>query len=131
MSNLQDLCDAKGLKASVKYGGKTRVSDLPHDDWRYTARHWTVTLKYQGRQMSVEFWQGSAHTKEPTAADALSSIILDANCGEQTFEDFCSEFGYDSDSRKAEKTWKACAKTAPKVRRLLGDDFDLFAQAEH
>jgi len=46
------------------------------------------------------------------------------------FEEFCSEFGYDTDSRKAENTHKACLKVGENIKRLLGDDYDDFLQAD-
>src|SRR5690606_33602845 len=41
----------------------------------------------------------------PHAADVLHSLILDSAAADQTFESWCDEFGYDSDSRKAEATY--------------------------
>lgn len=99
------------------------------------ARHWRVKLyrRVDGkdRQLTCYFSQGSGHTKEPTAADVLSCIASDAQAGYWTFKDFCAEFGYDTDSRKAEATWKACAKMTSKVRQFLGTDFDRVLNAEH
>lgn len=37
----------------------------------------------------------------------------------ENFEDFCNNFGYDTDSIKALKTYKACKKQAEKVSRLF------------
>lgn len=45
--------------------------------------------------------------KSPTAYDVLSCI---QKTSPGTFEQFCSEHGYDSDSRQAEKTWKLCVE---------------------
>ena len=39
-----------------------------------------------------------------------------------TFEDFCSDFGYDVDSRKAEKTYKAVLEEWQAVQALFNDD---------
>lgn len=48
----------------------------------------------------------------PTAYDVLS-CIQKYEVG--TFENFCSDFGYDTDSRRAEKTYKAVCKEWKKV----------------
>ena len=37
------------------------------------------------------------------------------------FEDWCSDFGYDTDSRKSEKTFKVCEHQAKRLRSFLGD----------
>jgi hypothetical protein len=39
-----------------------------------------------------------------------------------TFEDFCNDFGYDIDSRKAEKTYKAVLEEWQAVQSLFNDD---------
>ena len=44
----------------------------------------------------------------PSTCDVLHSLLMDATAFEQTFEDWCSDFGYDTDSRKAEQTYQAC-----------------------
>jgi len=39
-----------------------------------------------------------------------------------TFEDFCSDYGYDSDSRKAEKVYKAVVKELKALQTLFSDE---------
>lgn len=39
-----------------------------------------------------------------------------------TFEDFCSDFGYDTDSRRAKKTYKAVSKEYANMRALFSDN---------
>lgn len=41
-----------------------------------------------------------------------------------TFENFCSDFGYDSDSISALKTYKSCVKEWDNVEKLFGDVID-------
>lgn len=125
MSELQAFCNSKKLKIESVMTGH----DMPEgfDPYGYSYK---VTLRYRGRRLTVPFFCGSM-AGEPTAADVVSSLILDARCGEYDFDEFCRELGYDSDSRKAEKTWKACQAVAPKIRSLLGDDFEAFAEKEH
>lgn len=96
------------------------------DTWTDDASHWTVHLSYQGRRIAVPFHMGSAHRGEPKAADVLSSLILDADgiANARDFADWCSEYGYDSDSRKAERTYKRAQELSERVRRLLGDEYE-------
>ncbi len=126
-TELQKLCASEGVTIKCAYGVKNPDPDMSH-----CMDPWTVTLRYQGRRLTTNFYMGSGHAgKEPTAADVVSSLILDASAGEQSFEDFCTDLGYDTDSRRAFRTYTACRKTAPKIHRLLGDAFDRFAAAEH
>ena len=53
--------------------------------------------------------------------DSLLRQVRDAEAGAQSFEDFCADLGYDTDSRKAEKTWQACKVTAVGLSQLFSD----------
>lgn len=125
MSQLSALCEAKKLRAEVT------MTDAPlPEGFDRNGYAWKVTLSYKGRRLTVPFYTGSA-CGEPEAADVVSCLISDGRAGEESFSEFCAEFGYDEDSRKAEKTWKACKLIAPRIRRLLGNDYDQFDRAEH
>lgn len=56
----------------------------------------------------------------PHPADVLHSLILDSSAVGQSFESWCDEYGYDSDSRKAEATYRECQQNADKLARVLG-----------
>lgn len=56
----------------------------------------------------------------PAIADVVYSLVSDASSSEQTFEDWCAEFGYDSDSRKALATYLECQATRTKLLALFG-----------
>lgn len=110
--------------------GRTRKPWDQYDEWQKEAHPYRVRMRYKGRSLTVDFWMGQAHTAEPDAEGVLDCLLSDASAGEQDFHEFCSEFGYDEDSRKAEKVWKACKQTAPKLRRFLGDDYETFLYAD-
>ena len=57
--------------------------------------------------------------KAPTAASVLHSLILDYSACEQSFESWCGDFGYDTDSRKAFGIYGACQKNADKLNRVI------------
>jgi hypothetical protein len=97
---------------------------MTEDDWSRGASHYKLTLKCGRRQMTTYFSMGSAHTSEPQLADVLDCLASDAAGVEnaQSFENWCAEYGYDTDSRKAEKTFKICERQAENLKRLLGDD---------
>jgi hypothetical protein len=67
----------------------------------------------------------------PTLGDVLQALQSDAQIGEHMlFEDFCSDLGYDVDSREAEKTWRACQETRGHLQRLFGSLFDSFTELQ-
>lgn len=125
-SDLQKLCEELRIKCVAEYGGV----EVP-EGWTPGTHPYKCKLTFKGRALTVPFFMGPAHTSEPTAADVLACVCSDARADEQTFEDWCSDFGMDPDSRKAEATYKACAAMGPRVRRFLGDSFDAVASAEH
>lgn len=85
--------------------------------------HWRVTLKRPGKQMSLHYSKGYGHGgAPPTAEEVLECLCSDACTDGGTFEDFCDYYGYDSDSRKAEKSYKAVQRQTDKLRRFLGAD---------
>lgn len=57
-----------------------------------------------------------------------AALVSDTQAGDESFEDFCGNFGYDTDSRKAEAIHKACKSNGRKFRQLVGEDFDAIAE---
>lgn len=89
----------------------------------------TVTNTETEQKISFEFW-GSIMKPEVKTEDELLNafycFVSDAVSGNYSFNEFCGEFGYDEDSRKAEKTWKACKKSLEKLNKIYnGDVYDL------
>ena len=62
-------------------------------------------------------WPDIAQAPHP--ADVLTSLVLDSSAIGQSFESWCSDFGYDSDSRKAEGIYRACQQNADKFARVF------------
>jgi hypothetical protein len=62
---------------------------------------------------------------DPTLEDVMYSLLMDASVGRNamSFGEFCDDFGYDEDSRKAYNIFTACQEQYTKLRRL-GVDFD-------
>lgn len=114
----------------------------PNPEWP-ESDPWVCRLSFEGRAIVVPFYTGKGRRKPrvgtispalpvpPTAADVLYCLASDARALDLTFEEFASEFGYDTDSRKAERAWRQCRELGVKVRMLLGDVFEVVANAEH
>lgn len=100
------------------------------DDMPPGSRHYRVTLRYKGRQMTVPFSCGPAIEREPDAESVLECLLSDASSAYQSFDDWCGDYGYDTDSRKAERTYRIVVSQAEKTKRLLADDYEAFMDAE-
>lgn len=78
----------------------------------------------------ILFSQGSAHSRPPTAHDIIECLVSDALTRAQaaTFEEWCSDLGYDSDSRKALRTYEAIGRNTQRLKALFGNDETLYAE---
>lgn len=58
-------------------------------------------------------------TIQPDSADVIYSLLIDSDVLDYpTFESWAGEFGYDPDSRQAEKTYNDCMKIALQFRQI-------------
>lgn len=84
----------------------------------HTTRHFfsmgSGHARLKNPKQDIHHWtnQGVKVFPNPTAEQVLDCLITDASCWEsnRTFEDFCAELGYDTDSRKAERVYQACGE---------------------
>lgn len=56
----------------------------------------------------------------PSLEEVLYSLTMDASAWRMTFDEWASEYGYDTDSRKAEASYRACADIGLRLVRMLG-----------
>jgi hypothetical protein len=94
------------------------------DGWQHQA--YVVRLSYEGRSLETPWRAGLGITEDPTAADVLGSLLMDASSYENArgFEDWAGDYGYDTDSRNAEETYNAVGEATEALRQLLGDDYE-------
>lgn len=94
---------------------------------------WTCVLRYANRQMTIPFYMGRGHNgAEPEVSDVLDCLFSDADGVDGVeFEDWASDYGYDTDSRKAERVYAACRRTRRHLLRLLGEDYGAISLAVH
>lgn len=63
--------------------------------------------------------QAVSKVKPLNIDDVLYSLIIDSDANDYTFEDWADNFGYDTDSRKAEQIYHACKENARKVNTFI------------
>lgn len=106
-----------------------RVKSNPNfQDQETPMNHFVVVLQWNGDLMRVPFSQGLGLSGVPTAEDVLDCLASDAASVEnaKSFEDWANDFGYDTDSRQAEKTYNICKTQACELETFLGKE--LYAQ---
>lgn len=90
----------------------------------YKAAVGLKTSIYNMERITRECETGKANNVAilPDSCDVLYSLLLDASVLDYpTYEDWASDFGYDTDSRNGEAIYHACLETALELRAGLGD----------
>lgn len=106
---------------SEKDGNEVRRSLINHDG--YSDGITVRKARREGARLAFDFW-GSVNDanngEDPTAYDVLACISSDAYCPE-SFGDFCSEYGYEEDSRKAFQTFNRADRFAKRIRAFFSE----------
>jgi hypothetical protein len=103
---------------------KETEHDGPHNQFLVTVKHYDITRRFSFYDSTRNHDLGIYDLSKDTVEDAFRSFIEDAIAGDMTFDDFCGNFGYDTDSRSAERIYKLCKKALTKAHdlRLNYDD---------
>jgi hypothetical protein len=114
---VSEFIASAGVSYSVQLVGATKRDDWECDEWR-------VTLKSARADYTFPFYTGTGHRKAgqpkaPHAASVLHSVVLDGGAIDLSFVDWCDEYGYDTDSRKALATYDECCESGRKLRKLF------------
>lgn len=91
-------------------------------EWGEDGHHWRVTLRFGRCRFTGFFSMGRALTDPPKSHDVLDCLINDANGLESSFEEWCNDYGYDTDSRRAERVYQTTLKQTEKLKKFLGED---------
>ena len=101
-----------------------RAPHNPNMDDAGTMDHWRVQLRMGRKRLTTYFSMGVGHkSAKPEADDVLDCLASDAAGFEnaESFEGWCDEYGYDPDSRSAEKIYRQCLEHSLALRAALGD----------
>jgi len=112
MPNTYTMHDGKRITMAADQVG---VSDGAPE---WAAQQWNITLRHGRKRMSFPYY-GGGMASDPTADDVVETLTLDSHALSVSFEEWCDDYGYDSDSRSAEATYRACRKLGERFARLL------------
>jgi len=123
---LSELCAKLGITASVReldtFNNEGGLTKFP--EW--AKQGWSIVLKYQGKRAQFRFYGGGA-CKTPTASDLIWAVATDSTALEESFNDWCDNLGYTTDSITARSTYKACQRNGLRLINLIGNA-DIFSQ---
>lgn len=115
------MCKArfKNIRVSAVYVGDQAAPFMPDN---YHNHRVSVYNTNNGKRTTFTFWASMMSPELRSRYEVLNALycfVSDALSGLDSFEDFCRNFGYDTDSRKAYKTWQACQRSTTKALRVL------------
>jgi len=104
---------AKFLKYGSHFVGETDKRDI-----------YEITLKRGTREFKFKFGQSLSNSdgnggNPPKPYDVLAGLTC---YDPDTFKEFCYSYGYDEDSRKAEKVYKAVCEEYDNLKMLYSDE---------
>jgi hypothetical protein len=84
-----------------------------------------LELVMQGKQLvdrKIErrALQAILDCSKPDPLGLLYCLVMDSSAADTSFEDWASEYGYDTDSRKALEIFQQCQDQTRKFRRVVG-----------
>lgn len=124
----------KDIKYSVKFLCETNLNNWECYKWLTTVNgesfeyhtglgHATKVYKdhYRRNKKPLNSIRvGNEFLHVPRLEDVLESLILDLECGEYSFNEFCDNLGYDNDSLKALDIYRACMGNGEKFLKAVG-----------
>lgn len=95
-------------------------------DWRRNAHSYVATLHFETRTLETPFYTGTGWTETPSAVDILENLTIGADIAGEGFEEWCADFGYDIDSRRAYAQWEHAKRVNGELRAFFAGHPDLF-----
>lgn len=123
--NLLDRVSEDGISISADYQGTMDHDEFRRGPWEHD--HWKCVLVFGSRKLDTPFKLGMGFGgAAPTVEQVLECLLSDASgiANGESFEEFCDEYGYDNDSRTAEKIYLSTIEQTTRLKAFLGDKFD-------
>lgn len=117
--------DFLALTISARPGTSVYDDELHGNRYRYTVNvssdATSSRTRFQFTGSIHDHNEGQDQLDKTALLWAFRCFVEDAAAGEQTFGEFCGDYGYDTDSIAARRTWEACRNAGRKFRRLWHD----------
>lgn len=125
---LPEIVQELGITSTIKWQDTPATAP----DWAGQMNAYRVTLNYQGRKMSFNYYQGKAVKHEPSTADAVWTLASENNTMQScpTLKDFGDESGWDENTIT---TYRAVKNLAMRYKKLIGNEeiLEMIGQVEY
>lgn len=111
---LYSLIKEKGITMSYSLGAPPHI--------RYKVQGFTVIIRCQNKSIRIYEYQGFG---EPEIEEVISDLLLRSEALYLSYPEYCREFEYYS-SNKIKRLYYYDRKQGKKLKKLLGDDFEMF-----
>lgn len=124
---------AQGVTFAARLLGENNRDGWTCDEWRVAFEKRAQSGAKAG-ELKTAFYTGTGHRAKPakrmswdnaprpvapTAGSVLYSLLLEASGADENFHDWCADYGYDTDSRKALATYEACCIIRADVNKFF------------
>ena len=95
------------------------------DEWEHDNFVCVFKNRSTGVTVQFDYKMGIGHRHKlgrimlPKVDSVLHSLIMDSMSCEESFIDWCANYGYDDDSIKAKGIYEACIENAKKLKELF------------
>lgn len=121
ITTLNGLINGAGITASIREDWNDNSPNWAQDK----ARHYRVKVRYQGRSMSLWYYQGLGISREPRPVDIIECLISDSSMDYESLDDFINEMGIEikgvSDYHKYERQYKRLKSQNKRFTHLIGN----------
>ena len=85
----------------------------------WAKQQWNITLRHGRKRMTFPYYGGGA-ASDPTAEDVVEDMVRNAETLQCGFDVWAADYGYDVDSRSAERIFRACRDLGERFVILVG-----------
>lgn len=122
IKELKEVVAELGIEASFT----TLDDEYPRDDWAKEKYAVLARLEYQERAIEFPYFYGhfslAGSDEFPSVADLVWTMCTESEgVTGNSFQQWCDEFGYDSDSISQLKTYEACKVRAVEWSEFIDD----------
>ena len=130
---ITDYVNQQGITAKITTDrgmqiDESQKSTYSPNGWEHHAYRVRLNRPDGTRTPTFDWMQGAALTESPEDQPdrILDNLISEAwsYMEARSFEEWAADFGYDTDSRKAEKAYRECGKVAEWLDKFLGGDLE-------